>query len=140
MTTPFGLLESLVDTSQHPARFTGSGCLTCGAVAFPPRTRCAACAGTDLKAALIEPAGELYSYSIVHLARPGVTVPYALAVADFPGRVRVFARVLGWENGIAIGQRVVAAQAPDGERTGIPGADFRLLLTDGKADGKEDTA
>jgi hypothetical protein len=101
-------------------------------VAFPPRQRCSGCARTGLEPTLISPTGEIYSYTVVHLGRPGVTVPYAVAVADFPGGVRVFAQVLGWQKGITIGQAVTAAEAPADERTGAPAADFRLQPVGGR--------
>lgn len=132
MTAPAEAVRPLVDTGQNPARFIGSKCPNCGSVAFPPRQRCSGCARTGLEPTLISPTGEIYSYTVVHLGRPGVTVPYAVAVADFPGGVRVFAQVLGWQKGITIGQAVTAAEAPADERTGAPAADFRLQPVGGR--------
>jgi uncharacterized OB-fold protein len=102
-------------------------------VAFPPRRRCSNCGRTGLGTAPIAAVGTIYSFSVVHIAKPGVAVPYALVIADFPGDIRVFGRLLEWQGRLQIGGRVTAAMAPQSERTGNPAADYRLQLIDGDA-------
>lgn len=80
----------------------------------------------DFTEALVEPIGELYSYTVVRLGRPEIPAPYAIGVADFPDSVRVVARILDWEDGLAIGQAVVASTAPADEARGDARSDLRL--------------
>jgi uncharacterized OB-fold protein len=120
--------SSLVRTQDNgPMRFIGARCTACGLLTFPPRRRCTRCAGKAFIEALIEPIGELYSYTVVRLGRPDIPTPYAIAVADFPEGVRVLARILNWEDGLVIGQPVMASSAPPKDTLGDPRSDIRLL-------------
>jgi uncharacterized OB-fold protein len=123
----------LVDEHAEPPRFVGSACRLCGAIAFPPRRRCASCARADLEPAPIAPYGRLYSYTVVRIGRPHEMTPYAIGVADFPGGIRVLARLSGWAAdgaGSPIGRTVTAGVADPPARTGDPRADFRLRVTE----------
>jgi uncharacterized OB-fold protein len=133
MTQGKEVAERLVDTDHEPPRFVGSACTTCGALSFPARRRCGRCHGTEFTAELVAPVGELYSYTVVHLGRPGMATPYVIGVVDFPDSIRVLARVLDWVDRdgkpkIVIGESVTAAVAPADEQTGNPVADYRLRL------------
>jgi hypothetical protein len=112
-------------------RFQGSRCESCGATWFPQRTYCAQCRGTAVGPVLLAEAGEIYSYSVVHVGRAGAAVPYALATARFADDVTVFGRVEGWTNALEIGAIARAAEAPQDERTGDPWADYRLAVRRG---------
>jgi uncharacterized OB-fold protein len=116
---------------EHP-RFVGSACRHCGATAFPPRRRCADCAGTDVEPVPIASHGRLYSYTVVWVGRPHEVTPYAIGVADFPGGIRVLARLSGWASDAdsPIGRTVTAGVADAPARTGEPRADFRLRVVD----------
>src|SRR5271155_538722 len=64
-------------------------CMACGARYFDRRNGCAACPGTDFRAAALETEGTVRTFTIVHLAAPGVKVPFVAAVVDCGGtRVR----------------------------------------------------
>ena len=47
----------------------------------------------DVEDKLLSPTGELHSFTIVRRSMPEFTVPYALALVDFPEKVRVMAQV-----------------------------------------------
>jgi uncharacterized OB-fold protein len=64
-------------------------CRQCGARYFDHRNGCAACPGTEFDCVDLDTEGEIVSFTIVHQAAPGVTVPYVAAVIDCAGtRVR----------------------------------------------------
>jgi len=64
-------------------------CAGCGARYFDRRNACAACPGTDFRPAALETEGTVRTFSIVHMAAPGVKVPFVAAVVDCGGtRVR----------------------------------------------------
>ena len=47
----------------------------------------------DIEEKLLSPTGELHSFTIVRRSMPEFPVPYALALVDFPEKVRVMAQV-----------------------------------------------
>lgn len=47
----------------------------------------------EIEERLLSPTGVLHSYTIVRRAMPEFPVPYALALVDFPEKVRVMAQV-----------------------------------------------
>src|SRR5699024_6100523 len=85
-----------IDPSQPPAdgQLKESVCVTCGARAFPARTVCISCMGTNLASALLPDTGTLYSYSTVHVSSSRST-PYVLGYVDLPDGVRLLAEIHG---------------------------------------------
>ena len=64
-------------------------CTACGARYFDRRNACAACPGTEFRSAAVATEGTVRTFTIVHLAAPGVKVPFVAAVVDCGGtRVR----------------------------------------------------
>jgi uncharacterized OB-fold protein len=64
-------------------------CTACGARYFDRRNACAACPGTQFRSAAVATEGTVRTFTIVHLAAPGVKVPFVAAVVDCGGtRVR----------------------------------------------------
>jgi uncharacterized OB-fold protein len=64
-------------------------CTACGARYFDRRNACAACPGTEFRSAPVATEGTVRTFTIVHLAAPGVKVPFVAAVVDCGGtRVR----------------------------------------------------
>jgi uncharacterized protein len=64
-------------------------CTACGARYFDRRNACAACPGREFRTAAIATEGTVRTFTIVHLAAPGVRVPFVAAVVDCGGtRVR----------------------------------------------------
>jgi uncharacterized OB-fold protein len=60
-------------------------CTACGARYFDRRNACAACPGTDFRPAPLATRGTLRTFTIVHMAAPGVRVPFVAAVVDCGG-------------------------------------------------------
>jgi uncharacterized OB-fold protein len=60
-------------------------CAACGARYFDRRNACAACPGTQFVAAPLATEGTVRTFTIVHLAAPGVRVPFVAAVVDCGG-------------------------------------------------------
>lgn len=72
----------------------GSHCKACGKLAFARRTICEACGETGaLQPERLGSCGVVYSFSDVHVAPEGFSVPYVIAYVDFPGDVRVCGQV-----------------------------------------------
>jgi uncharacterized OB-fold protein len=74
-------------------RLIGGRCRKCDAVSFPRAAVCTNCLAEDIEAIELAHEGTLYSYSIVHQAPKGWTVPYALGYVDLPSNIRVLAHL-----------------------------------------------
>jgi uncharacterized OB-fold protein len=74
-------------------RLMGGRCRKCDAVSFPRAAVCTDCMSEDIEDIELAHEGKLYSYSIVHQAPKGWTVPYALGYVDLPHNVRVLAHL-----------------------------------------------
>ena len=74
-------------------RLIGGRCRKCETLSFPRAAVCANCLSEDIEAVELAHEGTLYSYSIVHQAPKGWTVPYALGYVDLPDNVRVLAHL-----------------------------------------------
>lgn len=60
-------------------------CAGCGARYFGRRNGCAACPGTEFRPAALPAEGTVRTFTIVHMAAPGVKVPFTAAVVDCGG-------------------------------------------------------
>jgi uncharacterized protein len=64
-------------------------CAECGARFFDRRNACARCPGTSFRPAPLPDEGTVRTFTIVHMAAPGIKVPFVAAVIDVGGtRVR----------------------------------------------------
>jgi uncharacterized OB-fold protein len=81
-----------LDAAGKP-HLVGGRCKGCGALSFPLAEVCTSCLSEDIEMVSLGDEGTLYSYSIVHQAPKGWTVPYALGYVDLPGDVRVLAHI-----------------------------------------------
>lgn len=74
----------------------------------------------DVEDKLLSPAGVLHSFTIVRRSMPEFPVPYALALVDFPEKVRVMAQVETKDmEGLQLGESMVVTtgvvkKTPDG--------------------------
>ncbi len=75
-------------------RLVGTECNDCGARVFPPSDVCCECMSENVSALPLGPDGTLYSYSVVHAAPKGWTLPFVAAYLDMPEGVRVFAHIV----------------------------------------------
>lgn len=95
-------------------RLLGSRCSRCGHIAYPAESICNACAHRGESEPIeLSPGGILYTFTIVHVAAPGVETPYALGYVDFIEGARVFGRIIPWDN-LAVGMRVRVVSGPAG--------------------------
>ena len=75
-------------------RLVGSECGDCAARVYPPSDVCCKCMSENMSPLAMGPAGTLYSYSVVHAAPRGWTLPFVAAYVDLPEGVRVFAHIV----------------------------------------------
>lgn len=81
------------DAAGAPVLF-GIECLDCAAKLFPPADVCPECMSEKVARLALSSRGTLYSWSLVHAAPKGWTVPYIAAYVDLPEGVRVFAHIV----------------------------------------------
>ncbi len=74
-------------------RLIGTACSECGAKLFPPVPVCPECMSEDVERVALSSTGTLYSWSVVHAAPAGWTLPYVAGYVDLPEGVRVFAHI-----------------------------------------------
>jgi len=110
-------------------RLVGSECGECGQRVFPPTEVCPECMGEAMRPLALSRAGTLYSFSVVHAAPKGWTLPFIAGYVDLPEGVRVFAHIVEAEpRGLALDSPVelcVAALGADEEGTALRGFAFR---------------
>jgi uncharacterized protein len=81
-------LVSYLELAPSP-HLVAQECTGCGARYFDRRNACAACPGTEFRRAALVTEGTVRTFTIVHVAAPGVQVPFVAAVVDCGGtRVR----------------------------------------------------
>lgn len=70
-------------------------CRKCQRAYFPPRVDCADCLASDMEWFELSDKGKLITYSVVQYGPTGFEndAPYTIALAEFPGGVRVFGRL-----------------------------------------------
>ncbi len=88
---------------EFPARYRlqGARCEKCGAVTFPARTVCPGCRGRKLAPVAVKPEGRVVTWTVIHVgpASHKHQVPYALAVVELEGGVRVTCQVVDIDPG-----------------------------------------
>lgn len=95
----------------------GRRCRTCAETVAYPWPRCPAC-GSEVEPASFGPRGTVWSSTVVRIAVPGHTPPYALAYVDLDDGPRVLAHVVGASTAepAPIGGRVrLTASSGDGD-------------------------
>jgi uncharacterized OB-fold protein len=80
----------------------GSRCSECGARSWPARAACARCGSVAVSESPLPREGSLVSYTIVWVARPGLSTPYVLGQADFGDGASVFAHVRGLDSEVHV--------------------------------------
>ncbi len=69
----------------------GSRCGSCGKVLFPKRMICPGCLSKEnMEEVALSRQGELYSFSIAHVAPEGFKTPYAFGLVILPEGLRLF--------------------------------------------------
>ncbi len=85
-------------TAAREGRLVVERCSACGAESFPPRGVCRSCRARTTEPAEVTGTGVVYSLTVNHQRwLPGLEVPYAIVLVEFPGRpgVRVAGRLRG---------------------------------------------
>ena len=81
--------------SDGTVRLIGGECQACKAKTFPLVFVCPECMSEDIADVELPDSGELYTWSVVHVAPKGWTVPYIAGYVDLPDSVRVFSHIVG---------------------------------------------
>jgi hypothetical protein len=84
--------------AAREGRLVVERCASCGAESFPPRGICRSCRGREAGFAEVGGLGVVYSFTVNYQRwLPGLEVPYAVVLVEFPGRpgVRVAGRLRG---------------------------------------------
>ena len=82
----------VVATDDGPALLAGC-CKACGSLSFPRAQVCTECLSEDIGYQHLSQHGVLYSFTVVHQAPTGWTVPYVLGYVDLPEGIRVLAHL-----------------------------------------------
>jgi uncharacterized OB-fold protein len=85
----------------------GSRCGQCGKVTFPFEAICDRCLEVDPEPFSLPREGQLYSFTVVHVAPAGFTTPYHLGYVDLPYDVRVLAQLRPEASPLTPGEQVV---------------------------------
>jgi uncharacterized protein len=94
-------------------RLSGSRCVACGDVAFPPHQQCPACGADSGQATVaLSGVGTLYTFSVIHVAPEGFATPYAVGYVDLPEGVRLFGQIEVRAAELRIGQRLAVTLGP----------------------------
>ena len=113
-TVSFTAVTKINDFIAHleNGKVTGSKCLDCGAVFFPPRADCCHCLSSSMDWFDVSGTGKLVTFSKLTFAPIGfeADVPYCIALLDY-GDYKVFGRISGDipENEIQVGMEMKTA-------------------------------
>ena len=99
-------IEGSIAERDGQWKLIGGRCLDCGALAFPPPKVCAGCWSETIEPAELSTVGELYTYTVVHIGRPGWRSPYAIGYVDLPEGVRICAPIDRNANELRVGAKV----------------------------------
>ena len=86
--------DAVTRDADGTVRLVGSECGDCGKKAYPPSDVCPECMSENLSPIKLSTQGKLYSWSVVHAAPKGWTLPFIAAYVDLPEDVRVFAHIV----------------------------------------------
>ena len=104
------------------ATIIASECADCQKRVFPPTDICLECLSEKMTRLPLGRRGTLYSWSVVHAAPKGWSLPYVAAYVDLPEGVRVFAHMVDVDPGdLAMDMEVEVCMATLGtDDTGAP--------------------
>ncbi len=85
----------------------GSRCKNCDYVAFPKRAVCPSCISKDsMKDIELSRTGKIDTFSILHVAAPGFSVPYVVGYVSLPEGPRIFSMISYSGESLEIGDEV----------------------------------
>ena len=80
--------------TEGAVRLVATECGDCSKRVFPPTDVCPECMSENVGPITLGTRGPLYSWSVVHAAPRGWSLPYVAAYVDLPEGVRVFAHMV----------------------------------------------
>jgi uncharacterized OB-fold protein len=89
--------DAVESDATGKAILIASECADCQKRVFPPTDICPECLSENLSRKPLSRRGTLYSWSVVHAAPKGWSLPYVAAYVDLPEGVRVFAHMVDVE-------------------------------------------
>ncbi len=89
-------------------RFLTTRCRACSKATFPPKPFCPHCWSNEIEWKALSPRGTVYSSTVMHAvpAHFQHEVPYRVAIVDLDDRIRIATRLLGVDQGFAVGAPV----------------------------------
>lgn len=91
----FVVEEAVIRNAEGGVSLVGSRCQCCGTKTIPRSDVCHVCMSETMVRFVLEGEGRLYSYTVLHVGRPGWRRPLALGYVDFDDNVRVFGPLTG---------------------------------------------
>jgi hypothetical protein len=81
-------------------RLEAGRCKGCGKVYYPPRLVCPECKGREFETQELPREGKVLSYTVVHVAPPGLSdeTPYALGIVELANGVRLLTQIVDVEH------------------------------------------
>ncbi len=93
------LEDEWFDDSGAGPVLTGSRCLACDRVYFPPKRVCPDCFDGELKRVPMSTRGRLHTFAVSHMGPADLDKPYIIGFIDLPEGIRVFSLVTGCDPG-----------------------------------------
>jgi uncharacterized OB-fold protein len=86
--------DAVTRDADGTVRLVGSECGDCSEKVFPPTDVCPECMSENMSPLKLSAEGTLYSWSVVHAAPKGWSLPFVAAYVDLPEDIRVFAHIV----------------------------------------------
>lgn len=86
--------DAVTRDADGTVRLVGSECNDCSEKVFPPTDVCPECMSENMSSLKLSEEGNLYSWSVVHAAPKGWSLPFVAAYVDLPEDVRVFSHIV----------------------------------------------
>jgi uncharacterized OB-fold protein len=77
-------------------RLEAAKCTKCGKVHYPPRLICNECKGREFETEELPRDGKLLTYTVIHVAPPGLSdeTPFAVGVVELENGVRLMSQIV----------------------------------------------
>jgi uncharacterized OB-fold protein len=77
-------------------RLEAAKCTKCGKVHYPPRLICNECRGREFETEELPRDGKLVTYTVIHVAPPGLSdeTPFAVGVVELENGVRLMSQIV----------------------------------------------
>jgi uncharacterized OB-fold protein len=77
-------------------RLEAGKCTKCGKIHYPPRLICNECKGREFETTELPRDGKLLTYTVIHVAPPGLSdeTPFAVGVVELENGVRLMSQIV----------------------------------------------